>query len=214
MNKYDKIGIILLLIGVALYFVQFGYLIGFPIYLIGIFILLLGNLKIKHKLLWILAPAVLLFSYINLASPLFSVNNKVDLIIPDDFRGNAIIIDNTDFGQNLSLNQIIFDENGIAFYPTDLELGISKFRVYTKQKNGELKRILWSFESSDKVTILGYGKSSFKKNIDSEIKYVPYDYVQIGENFVDQNNSEKRCELIELIKKGELKTVYNNCYRQ
>ncbi len=91
MNKYDKIGIALLLIGASIYFVKFGYLIGFPIYLIGIVMLLFGDLKIKQKLLWILVPAVLLFSYYNLASSFFSDNHKVDLILPSEFKGTAII---------------------------------------------------------------------------------------------------------------------------
>ena len=216
MNKYDKIGIALLTIGVAFYFIQFGFLIGFPIYLIGIITLLFGNLKIKHKLLWILAPALLLYSYYNLASSYFSDIQKVDLILPSNFKGTAIIIDNADFGQTFEekhrREQIVFDENGIAFYPTELKLQSSRFRVFIKQKNGELKRVLLSSESSEKTTLLAYGESSFEKTVESEIKYVPYDFVRIGENFNEQSGSEKRCELIEQLKKGKLKTVYNTVY--
>jgi hypothetical protein len=216
MNKYDKIGIALLIIGVAFYFIQFGFLIGFPIYLIGIITLLFGNLKIKHKLLWILAPALLLYSYYNLASSYFSDIQKVDLILPSNFKGTAIIIDNADFGQTFEekhrREQIVFDENGIAFYPTELKLQSSRFRVFIKQKNGELKRVLLSSESSKKTTLLAYGESSFEKTVESEIKYVPYDFVRIGENFNEQSGSEKRCELIEQLKEGKLKTVYNTVY--
>lgn len=216
MNKYDKIGIALLLIGVSIYFVKFGFLLGFPIYLVGIVILLFGNLKIKHKILWILVPAISLYSYYHLASSYYSGINKIDLILPSEFKGTAIIIDNTDFGQTFekkqNREQIIFNENGIAFYPTELELESSRFRVFTKQKNGELKRVMLSSESSEKTTLLAFGESSFEKTIESENKYIPYDFVRIGENFKEQSNSEKRCELIELIKKGELKTVYNNVY--
>jgi hypothetical protein len=216
MNKYDKIGIALLVIGVAFYFIQFGFLIGFPIYLIGIITLLFGNLKIKHKLLWILAPALLLYSYYNLASSYFSDIQKVDLILPSNFKGTAIIIDNADFGQTFEekhrREQIVFDENGIAFYPTELKLQSSRFRVFIKQKNGELKRVLLSSESSKKTTLLAYGESSFEKTVESEIKYVPYDFVRIGENFNEQSGSEKRCELIEQLKEGKLKTVYNTVY--
>lgn len=105
--------------------------------------------------------------------------------------------------------QIVFDENGIAFYPTELDLQSARFRVFTKHENGDLKRIFLSSKSSDKTTLLAYGESSFKKTIEAEIKHIPYDFVRIGENFKEQSYSEKRCELIELIKKGELKTVYN-----
>lgn len=213
MNKYDKIGIVLLLIGVSIYFVKFGFLIGFPIYLVGTVILLFGNLKIRHKILWVLVPAISLYSYYNLASSYFSDINKIDLILPSKFKGTAIIIDNTDFGQTFekkqNREQIIFDENGIVFYPTELELHSSLFRVFIKQKTGELKRVLLSSESSEKTTLLAFGESRFEKTIESENKYIPYDFVRIGGAFEEQGNSEKRCELIELIKKGKLKTVYN-----
>lgn len=216
MNKYDKIGIALLIIGVAFYFIKFGFLIGFPIYLIGIIALLFGNLKIKHKLLWILAPALLLYSYYNLASSYFSNIQKVDLILPSNFKGTAIIIDNADFGQTFDekhkREQIVFDEHGIAFYPTELKLQSSSFRVFIKQKNGALKSVLLRSESTEKTTLLAYGESSFEKTVESEIKYIPYHFVRIGENFNEQIGSEKRCELIEQLKEGKLKSVYNAVY--
>ncbi len=93
-----------------------------------------------------------------------------------------------------------------------MDLQSSRFRVFIKQKNGELKRILLSPKSSEKTTLLAYGESNFKKTIKSENKHIPYDFVRIGENFKEQSNSEKRYELIELIKKGELYTVYNTLH--
>ena len=85
----------------------------------------------------------------------------------------------------------------------------SKFRVFIKQKNGELKQILLSSDSSEKTTLLSYGESSFKTTIENGNKSIPYDFIQIGETFNEHNYSDKRCELIELIKDGKLKTVYN-----
>ena len=220
MNKYDKIGIGLIIIGFLIpMFVFMGFIIGLPIFIIGIISLLFGTFKLKQKLIWILTPLVLFYptsKAVYEISFYFADIQKVDLILPENFKGTAIIIDNTDFGQKFDKKnrreQIVFDENGIAFYPTELELQSSRFRVFTKQKNGELKRILLSSISSDKTTLLAYGESSFEKTIVSENKYIPYDFVRIGENFSEQSNSEKRCELIELIKKGEIKTVYNNMY--
>ena len=220
MSKIDKIGITLMILGFLIpFFIYFGFIIGLPIYIIGIIVLLFGNLKIKQKLLWILTPAIL---FIPVSKAYLSISfyyadiQKFDIILPAEFKGTAIIIDNTDFGQTFEKKyrreQIIFDENGIAFYPTELEMDRSKFRVFTKQKNGKLKQILLSSESSEKNTLLSYGKSYFKKTVESEIKYIPYDFVRIGGNFKEQSSSEKRCELIKKIKEGKLKTVYNTVY--
>ena len=220
MNKFDKIGIGLIIIGFLIpFFVFMGGIIGIPIFIIGVITLLFGTLKLKQKLIWILTPLLLYYpvskAYYEISFYLADIQ-KVDLILPAGFKGTAIIIDNADFGQTFDKKyrreQIVFDENGISFYPTELELQSSRFRVFTKQKNGELKRILLSSESSDKTTLLAYGESSFEKTIESENKYIPYDFVRIGENFTEQSNSEKRCELIDLIKKGEIKTVYNTVY--
>jgi len=220
MNKYDKIGIGLIIIGFLIpMFVFMGIVIGLPIFIIGVISLLFGTFRLKQKLILILTPIVLFYPISKAfyeVSFYFADIQKVDLILPTDFKGTAIIIDNADFGQTFDKKhrreQIIFDDNGIAFYPTELKLQSSRFRVFTKQKNGELKRILLSSESSEKTTLLAYGKSSFKKTVESEIKYVPYDFVRIGENFKEQNSSEKRCELIDKIKEGKLKTVYNTVY--
>ena len=217
MTTRDKIGISFLIIGFLIpFFIYFGLIIGLPIYIIGIIILLFGNLKIKQKLLWILIPAILFVPVSKTFSSIsfyFADIQKFDIILPENFKGTAIIIDNSDFGQTFEKKhrreQIIFKENGIAFYPTELEMDRSKFRVFTKQKNGELKQILLSSETSEKNTLLAYGESRFEKTVESEIKYIPYDFIKIGENFTEQSNSEKRNELIELIKKGEIKTVYN-----
>ncbi|WP_028891102.1 hypothetical protein [Tenacibaculum sp. 47A_GOM-205m] len=220
MNKFDKIGIGLIIFGFLIpFFVFMGGIIGVPVFIIGAITLSFGTLKLKQKLIWILTPLILYYpiskAYYEITF-YFADIQKVDLILPANFKGTAIIIDNTDFGQTFEKihrrEQIIFDENGIAFYPTELELQSSQFRVFVKQKNGELKRILLSSNSSDKTTLLAYGESSFEKTIESENKYIPYDFVRIGENFTEQTNSEKRCELIDLIKKGEIKTVYNNVY--
>ncbi|MEL0650575.1 hypothetical protein V6246_04020 [Algibacter sp. TI.3.09] len=220
MNKVDKTGISLIVLGFLIpFFIYFGFIIGLPIYIIGIITLLFGNLKTKQKLLWILIPAVLFYPVMKGYSAIsfyYADIQKVDLILPFGFKGTAIIVDNADFGQTFEKKdrreQIIFEENGIAFYPTELELQSSRFRVFLKQKNGELKRVLLSSESSEKTTLLAYGESSFEKTIESEKKYIPYDFVKIGENLTEQSNSEKRSELIELIKKGEIKTVYNTMY--
>jgi len=221
MKTIDKIGIVLLILGFVISFLGYGtIIIGLPVYLVGIITLLFGALKIKKKLLWILTPMILFyptFKMVGSISYYFSDIQKVDLILPADFKGKAIIIDNTDFGQKFEeksrREQIIFDKSGIVFYPTEFEMERSKFRVYTKQKNGELKRILLSSDSSEKTTLLSYGESSFKTTIETENKNISYDFVQIGESFNDHNYSDKRCELIELIKDGKLKTVYNNTYK-
>jgi hypothetical protein len=220
MNKYDKIGIGLIIIGFLIpMFVYMGFVIGLPIFIIGITVLLFGTLKLKQKLIWILTPLVLFYPIskaVYEVSFYFADIQKVDLILPADFKGTAIIIDNADFGQTFDKKhrreQIVFDETGIAFYPTDLELQSSRFRVFTRQKNGELKRILLSSESSEKTTLLAYGESTFKKTVESEVKYVPYHFIRIGENFNEQSGSEKRAALIEQIKEGKLKTVYNTVY--
>ena len=220
MTNRDKIGISFLIIGFLIpFFIYFGFIIGLPIYIIGIFILLFGNLKIKQKMLWILIPAILFFPVSKIYSSIsfyFADIQKFDIILPENFKGTAIIIDNSDFGQTFEKKhrreQIIFDENGIAFYPTELEMDRSKFRVFTKQKNGELKQILLSSETSEKNTLLAYGESHFEKTVESEIKYIPYDFVRIGKDFKEQSSTEKRCELIEQIKEGKLKTVYNTVY--
>jgi len=218
MNKFDKIGIVLLILGFLIpFFIYFGFIIGLPVYIIGIIILFFGALKIKHKLLWILTPLILFHPTHKAASSIstyFSDTQKVDLILPSDFKGKAIIIDNTDFGQKFEKKfrreQITFDKNGIAFYPTELEMDISKFRVFIKQKNGDLKQILLS---SEKTSLLSYGESRFEKTVETENKYIPYNFVQIGESFNERNYSAKRYELIELIKEGKLKTVYNKTYK-
>ncbi|MCC1485555.1 hypothetical protein [Winogradskyella immobilis] len=220
MNKFDKIGIGLIVIGFLIpFFIFMGGIIGVPIFIIGAITLSFGTLKLKQKLIWILIPLILYYPIYKAYYEItfyFANIQKVDLILPVDFKGTAIIIDNTDFGQIFEKKQrreqIVFDKNGIAFYPTELELQSSRFRVFTKQKNGELKRILLNSDSSNKTTLLAYGESSFEKTIESENKYIPYDFVKIGESFTEQSNSEKRCELIDLIKKGEIKTVYNKMY--
>jgi hypothetical protein len=220
MNKIDKIGISLLILGFLIpFFIYFGFIIGLPIYIIGIITLLFGNLNTKQKLLWILIPAVLFYPIMKGYSAIsfyYADIQKVDLILPHDFKGTAIIVDNTDFGQTFEKKnrreQIIFEENGIAFYPTELELQSSRFRVFLKQKNGELKRVLLSSETSEKTTLLAYGESRFEKTVESEIKYIPYDFVRIGKDFKEQTSTEKRCALIEQIKEGKLKTVYNTVY--
>lgn len=220
MNKYDKIGIGLIIIGFLIpMFFYMGFVIGLPIFIIGVISILFGTFKLKQKLLWILTPLVLFYPIskaVYEVSFYFADIQKVDLILPADFKGTAIIIDNADFGQTFDKKhrreQIVFDENGIAFYPTDLELQSSRFRVFTRQKNGELKRILLSSKSSEKTTLLAYGESTFKKTVESEVKYVPYDFIRIGGNFNEQSGSEKRTELIEQIKEGKLKTVYNTVY--
>ncbi|WP_159948004.1 hypothetical protein [Polaribacter septentrionalilitoris] len=220
MKIRDKIGISFLIIGFLIpFFIYFGFIIGLPIYVIGIIILLFGNLKIKQKLLWILIPAILFIPVSKTYSSIsfyFADIQKFDIILPENFKGTAIIIDNSDFGQTFEKKhrreQIIFDENGIIFYPTELEMDRSKFRVFTKQKNGELKQILLSSETNEKSTLLAYGESRFEKTVESEIKYIPYDFVRIGKDFKEQSSTEKRCELIEQIKEGKLKTVYNTVY--
>mgnify|MGYP000406870834 CR=1 FL=1 len=221
MKTIDKIGIVLLILGFVISFLGYGtIIIGLPVYIVGIITLLFGALKIKIKLLWILTPMILFyptFKLIGSISYYFSDIQKVDLILPGDFKGKAIIIDNTDFGQKFEKKsrreQIIFDKSGIVFYPTEFEMERSKFRVFVKQKNGELKQILLSSDSSKKTTLLSYGESSFKTTIETENKYIPYDFIQIGESFSEHNYSDKRSELIELIQDGKLKTVYNKTYK-
>jgi len=201
------------------FFVLFGFIIGLPIYIIGAIILLFGKLKIKQKLLWTIIPLILFYPSYNLASSIslyYSDTQKVDLILPSDFRGKVIIIDNINFGQNFEKKhrreQIIFDKNGIVFYPGKLELDKSNYRVYFKARNGKLKQINWFYKSSDTVTINGYGESSFEIRTDSAIKYIPYNFLAIGNDSIKHTESKEKCELIELIKKGELKTVYNTVY--
>jgi len=220
MNKYDKIGIGLIIIGFLIpMFVFMGFVIGLSFFIIGMIVLLFGTLKLKQKLIWIITPLVLFYPIskaVYEVSFYFADFQKVDLILPADFKGTAIIIDNADFGQTFDKKyrreQIVFDENGIAFYPTELELQSSRFRVFTRQKNGELKRILLSSESSEKTTLLAFGESTFKKTVESEVKYVPYDFITIGGSLKEERYSNKRNELIELIEKGELETVYNTVY--
>jgi len=142
MIKYDKIGIGLIIIGFLIpMFVFMGFIIGLPIFIIGIISLLFGTFKLKQKLIWILTPLVLLYptsKAVYEISFYFADIQKVDLILPENFKGTAIIIDNTDFGQKFDKKnrreQVVFDENGIAFYPTELELQSSRFRVFTKKK--------------------------------------------------------------------------------
>jgi hypothetical protein len=222
MNKYDKIGIVLLILGFLIpFFIYFGSIIGIPIYIIGIIILLFGNLKIKQKLLWILIPVILFKPSYKLASSIslyYSDRQKVDLILPSEFTGTVIIIDNIDFGQSFEKKhrreQIIINKNGIIFYPTKLELDKSNYRVYFKENNGKLKQIEWFYNSSEKITINSYGESYFEITTDSTIKYIPYNSLEIGNDLIKHTISKEKCELIELIKKGELKTVYNNQYKQ
>lgn len=220
MSKIDKIGIVLMILGFLIpFFVLFGFIIGFPIYIVGVIILLFGNLKIKQKLLWILIPLILFYPSYNLASSIslyYSDKQKVDLILPSDFIGKVIIIDNIDFGQDFEKKhrreQIIFDKNGIAFYPKKLELDKSNYRVYSKDRNGKLTQIKWFYKSSEKITIKGYGESSFEIKNDSTRKYLPYNFLAIGNDSIKHTESKEKCELIELIKNGELKTVYNIVY--
>ncbi|MFQ3297158.1 MAG: hypothetical protein ACI9JT_002548 [Polaribacter sp.] len=217
MSKTDKIGIVLMIIGFLIpFFVLFGFIIGFPIYIVGAIILLFGNQKIKKKLLWILIPLILFYPTYNLTSSIslyYSEKQKVDLILPSDFTGKVIIIDNIDFGQNFEIKhrreQIIFDKNGIVFYPNKLELDKTNYRVYSKDRNGKLTQIKWFYKSSEKVTIKGYGESSFEIKNDSTRKYLPYNFLAIGNDSIKDTESKEKCELIELIKNGELKTCYN-----
>ncbi|WP_435262070.1 hypothetical protein [Tenacibaculum sp. nBUS_03] len=118
----------------------------------------------------------------NLASSIslyYSDKQKVDLILPSDFSGKVIIIDNIDFGQSFEKKhkreQIIFDKNGIAFYPKKLELDKSNYRVYLKDVNGKLRQINWFYKSSEKITINEYGESIFEIKTDSTRKYILYD---------------------------------------
>ncbi|PCH74875.1 MAG: hypothetical protein COB98_09715 [Flavobacteriaceae bacterium] len=93
MNKFDKIGIAILIL---------GFRIGLPIYIIGIIIFFFGTLKLKHKLSWILSPLILFFPIFKTVSSIsyyFSDIQKVDLFLPAGFKGKKIIIDNTHFGQ-------------------------------------------------------------------------------------------------------------------
>ena len=173
------------------FFVLFGYIIGFPIYIIGAIIILFGKLKIKQKLLWTLTPLILIYPSYNLASSIslyYSDTQKVDLILPSDFSGKVIIIDNIDFGQTFEKKhrreQIVFDKNGIAFYPGKLELDRSNYRVYFKDRNEKLKQINWFYKSSDKITINGYGESSFEIKTDSTKKYIPYNFLAIGNDSI------------------------------
>ncbi|WP_435262657.1 hypothetical protein [Tenacibaculum sp. nBUS_03] len=220
MSKIDKIGIGLMVIGFLIpFFVLFGFIIGFPIYIVGAILLLFGKLKIKHKLLWILVPLILFYPSYNLASSIslyYSDKQKVDLILPSDFSGKVIIIDNIDFGQSFEKKhkreQIIFDKNGIAFYPKKLELDKSNYRVYLKDVNGKLRQINWFYKSSEKITINEYGESIFEIKTDSTRKYILYNYLAIGNESIKHTESKEKCKLIELIKKGELKTVYNKMY--
>ncbi len=218
MNKFDKIGIGLIVVGVLIpFFVFMGGIIGIPVFIIGAITLLFGTLKLKQKLIWILTPLILYYPISKAYHEIkfyFADIQKVDLILPANFKGTAIIIDNADFGQTFDKKykreQIVFDENGIAFYPTNLKLQNSRFRVFTRQKNVELKRILLRSKTSEKTTLLAYGKSSFEKTIESKNKYIPYSFVRIGDNFTEQSNSGKRYELIELLKKRRTK----NCVQQ
>jgi hypothetical protein len=123
MNKYDKIGIALIAIGFLIpMFVFTGFVIGLPLFIIGVIVLFFGNLRVKQKLLWILTPLVLFYPTSKVVYEIsfyFADIQKVDLILPDDFKGNAIIIDNSDFGQTFvkkhRREQIVFNENGIGF---------------------------------------------------------------------------------------------------
>ena len=222
MSKIDKIGVALILIGFLIpFFVLFGFIIGFPIYFVGAIILIIGKLKIKYKLLYILVPLILFNPLYNLASSIslyYSDKQKVDLILPSDFSGKVIIIDNIDFGQNFEKKhrreQIFFDKNGIIFYPKKLELDKSNYRVYLKDVNGKLREINWFYKSLEKITINEYGKSSFEIKTDSTRKYISYNYLAIGNDSIKTTESKEKCELIELIKKGELKTVYNTVYKK
>ena len=66
MNNSDKVGFILLAIGVFVHFVKFGFLIGFPIYIVGAIIVLFGKMKLIKKILIVVLPMVLLYTYYEL----------------------------------------------------------------------------------------------------------------------------------------------------
>lgn len=103
MTHRDKVGISFLIIGFLIpFFVYFGLILGLPIYIIGVIILLSGNLKFRQKLLWILVPAILFVPFLKTylaISFYFADIQKFDIILPENFKGTAIIIDNADFGQ-------------------------------------------------------------------------------------------------------------------
>lgn len=101
MNKFDKIGIGLIGIGFLIpMFVFMGFIIGLPIFIIGVISLLFGTFKLKQKLLCILTPLVFFYPISKAVYEIsfyFADVQKVDLILPTNFKGTAIIIDHADF---------------------------------------------------------------------------------------------------------------------
>lgn len=214
MNWFDRIGVGLISFGFLFsLLVGFGFIIGGPIFLVGTLIILFGKRNNTFKILWICLP---ILSFYPTSKAYYEVRyylsdrSKVDLIFPENFVGSAIIVDNNDYGQTFEKKafreQIYLENHGIVFYPTDFDF--YRLRVFRKTDDDELRRVLWSYETSEDFAVLSKGKSRFLTYSDTNIRQTPYKFVRIGNDFGEQSNCEERSLIIQKIKEGQLEKAF------
>ncbi len=121
-----------------------------PVFFIGVVLMWKGQGSWKTKTRWTVVPILLCYPLGWLLSSLMSIigmvtAQKLDFIIPSNFRGNIIIVSNVPCGQSKTVKkgreQLLIPENGILLYKDKLAYGYVNYRYYFSSKNGTLVEI-------------------------------------------------------------------------
>ena len=125
-------------------------IIGGPIYLIGVFFLILQERATKDKLIWTFWPPILVYpAFIVLMYITGTLGTafaqKLDFRFPENFRGTAVVIPNMECGQEIIVEDgrevLNFPEHGVLLYQGKIEYGYINhvYRVY--DSTGELQEL-------------------------------------------------------------------------
>lgn len=121
-----------------------------PIFLMGVSLVWFSKKKILNKTLWTALPIVLwypsfyVFMYL-LGTIGTATAQKFDFNFPDNFKGKAIVVQQTDCGQKVikkdGREQLNFPENGILLYQGTIESGYINHEYFYLTQTGDKIKI-------------------------------------------------------------------------
>lgn len=208
-NKIPGLIILSFLISLNPYWLIFGV----PLYIIGVIILLFSKKSIKAKLIWMVTPLILWYPFMHLFFYVMGVigtatAQKLDLIFPEDFKGEAIVVSNMPCGDEIEIldsrEQLRIPENGILLYKGDLKYGYINNRYFKINKNGKKIEIpyranymYWDdVESKPDKSIIGIwsrgGGTKYNPSSEGGINYSFREYVISSKDSLEKWSSFKR----------------------
>jgi hypothetical protein len=145
-----KIGKLIIVIALLLSWNFYLLIFLVPAFLLGVILLWKRGGNRQVNTLWTVLPILIWYPLGLIILSLMSIigmatTQKLDFIIPSDFRGDIIIVGNMPCGQSKIVKngreQLLIPSNGILLYKEKLEYGYVNQHYYFSSKGSMLKEI-------------------------------------------------------------------------